>query len=126
MTTYIASHWRPRPRVYTLPGGIFDLHALCTPSSFHPTFLLPYTNPFRWRSADQRLELEEVGRAQAGDLEITEERLESEAALLMTRGEPAATAQLTGSQPVPAVKPFVLQPGLDPDVMSLKPVAPVE
>ena len=33
---------------------------------------------------------------------------------------------LTGSQPAPAVKPFVPHPGFEPEVMSLKPVAPVE
>ena len=33
---------------------------------------------------------------------------------------------LTGSQPAPAVKPLVPQPGLDPEVMSLKPGTPVE
>ena len=33
-------------------------------------------------------------------------------------------AVLTGSHPFPAENPFVPQPGLEPDVMSLKPELP--
>lgn len=34
--------------------------------------------------------------------------------------------QLTGSHPALAVKPLVPQPGFEPDVISLKPLMPVE
>jgi hypothetical protein len=34
--------------------------------------------------------------------------------------------ELTGSHPEPAAKPFVEQPGFEPDVMSFNPAAPLE
>ena len=123
--------------VYTRgPAGslIYTRGGRPRPSSiFHPTFLL-HSNPTSWRrrSADQTLQLEEVGRAKAGDLRAEEQtrgKKISVGAALQRRaggGRTRDDGALTGSQPVPAVKPFVLQPGFEPDVMSLSADLPVE